>query len=105
MVRATELTEPAILEAIRKGYFYASQGPTIEEWVVKGKSVYLRCSPVERIQIHASDNTQGGYTALGQDGALITEVSFTFRSTPRCIRATCIDPHFKRAWTNPFFTE
>jgi predicted metal-dependent phosphoesterase TrpH len=102
VVKAPELSEPAILEAIRNGYFYASQGPTIEQWRVTEKSVYVRCSPVERIQVHGPNGS--GQVCRAAPGESVSEATFTFRDLPKYVRVTCIDAQQNRAWTNPVFS-
>ena len=103
VVKAKELTEPDVLEAIRLGRFYASQGPVIEAWQIEGTEVYVRCSPVERIQVHGPNGM--GRTVRAPEGERITEASFTFEAMPSYLRATCVDPHHNRAWTNPILSE
>ena len=53
MVKARELTRGAILDAIRKGHFYATQAPAIRSLRVSGGTVHLACSPVRKIVWHA----------------------------------------------------
>lgn len=101
VVQADTLSEPAILEAIRAGRFYASQGPTIEEWRMEDKAAYVRCSPVEQIHFHGPNGT--GRVIQAPAGQTITEASLAFKELPRYVRATCIDAGARRAWTNPVF--
>ena len=99
VVKAPELTEAAILASIRHGYFYASQGPSIHAYEVKGAEVLVRCSPVERIQVHGPNGL--GRTVRAPDGETITEATFELPRVPRYVRATCVDAGYRRAWTNP----
>jgi len=101
VVKAPELTETAILEAIRGGHFYASQGPAIEEWGIDEADVYVRCSPVERIQIHGPNGS--GRAAYAPKGRTIIEATSALSEMPRYLRATCVGLHYERAWTNPVF--
>jgi len=101
MAKAEALDEPSILEAIRLGQFYSSQGPVIASWRIDGSEVYVRCSAVERIQVHGPNGL--GRTVRAPEEGLITEASFTFESMPRYLRVTCVDRQCNRAWTNPVF--
>ncbi len=103
VVGADELSEKAIVKAIRNGRFYASQGPTIAEWRIEDSEVYVRCSPVERIYIHAPNG--GGWVRIAPQGMTITEARFKFDEMPLYLRATCIDERGRRAWTNPVLRE
>lgn len=51
MAHAEEKSQEGILEALKKGEFYASTGPTIEEITVTEDEVALRCSPAKFIRL------------------------------------------------------
>ena len=99
VLEAAELTETAILEAIRLGHFYASQGPAIEDWRVEGTHTHVRCSPATRIQLQAPNGS--GQVIHAPAGQTITEATYTFAKAPKYLRVTCVDAQGKRAWTNP----
>lgn len=103
VAKTSALTEQAILEAIRAGHFYASQGPTIDDWHIDGHTVRVRCSPVERIQLNAPNG--GGLVARAPQGSTICEAVFNLESLPSYLRVTCVDHQRLRAWTNPVFPE
>ena len=50
-VKAESLDPDAILEALKAGHYYSSQGPRIHELSVSGKEVTITCSPVNAITI------------------------------------------------------
>ena len=54
MVKAKTCTPKAILQAIRGGDFYATQGPLIKDIGVARRRVRVRCSPVKRINFIAN---------------------------------------------------
>jgi hypothetical protein len=99
VVRAPGLTELAILNAIRQGHFYASQGPAIEDWQIEGLCAYVRCSPVSQIQFNAPNGS--GQVIHASNGELITEATYTYARALGYLRVTCVDAHGRRAWTNP----
>ena len=99
VVKAPDLSEPAILGAIRAGHFYSTQGPAIDEWQIDHASVTVRCSPATQIQIQAPNGS--GRVVHAPEGETLTEAEVTFTELPRYLRVTCVDPQGKRAWTNP----
>ena len=103
VVKAPALTETAVLEAIRDGHFYASQGPAIYDWTVRDTTVQVRCSPVERIQLNAPNGS--GRMARASQGEAISEATFTLSELPPYLRVTCVDHQRLRAWTNPVFPD
>ncbi len=87
------------MDALKRGQFYSSTGPTIEAFDVAGNTVTVRCSPVSRINI-VSDR-EAGQVLLAKDKPL-TEATFTLRRVARYIRLEVIDEHGRGAWTNAF---
>jgi hypothetical protein len=49
MVRAADRSEPAFLDALRRGMTYASAGPAIVDVQVDGAGVEVRCSPASSV--------------------------------------------------------
>lgn len=103
MVKASELSTEAMLSAIRAGQFYASQGPDIADWQVTTTETHVRCSPVERIQIHGPAGF--GRVQIAPQGETIQQATFALPQQPSYLRVTCIDHSGKRAWTNPVFQD
>jgi hypothetical protein len=101
VVKAPALTEPHILEAIRQGHFYASQGPAIEDWTIQDATIHVRSSPVRQIQIQAPNGR--GRVVHASEEEMIAEAEITLPELPPYLRVTCIDAYGKRAWTNPVF--
>ena len=95
----------AILGAIRKGHFYATQGPAIRSLRVKGGMVHLSCSPVRKIVWHAE----------GPHGCAI-ELKRGERSRARFplqrlvgrskyLRLEIVDARGRKAWSNPIWRD
>lgn len=103
VVQAPELTEADILSAICAGQFYSSQGPSVTEWYTDGATAHVRCSPVSRVQFQAPNGS--GIVVHAPAGGTISEAHVTFKEIPPYVRATCVDPDGKRAWTNPVFRD
>lgn len=100
MVKAPELTQAAIIQALLAGSFYASQGPLIEDYYREGDQVHIRCSPSRLIGFQNDINA--GF-ALNDDAARLTEGVYALRGTESYVRALCIDAAGNRAWTQPIW--
>jgi hypothetical protein len=124
MIRAPELSEAAILEALRQGHFYASTGPEIRLAALRGDVVEVECSPVKVIEV-VCDPTRGSrleagvggdsYRALRKrpghlpegalDGELLTGASIELPRGARYARVQVTDAAGRMAWTNPLFID
>jgi hypothetical protein len=97
MVRATERTPLAILQAIQSGNFYASSGVTITDIRREGDRVEIDTADADEIQI------------LGEGGRLLHTVTarnaaFDLSDTDwSYIRFTAFGHGAAMAWTQPFF--
>lgn len=102
-VKATALTQHAILDALQSGCFYASSGPRIHDlWLDAGRSeVAVRCSPVAAIDFVGSGPFSRRLLAPG--GQSLTEASHRLRPTQGYVRVACQDAQGRWAWTNPIF--
>ena len=93
MVQAEECTREAILDAIRAGRFYATQGPVIE--VTKdGDTVHVTCSPAESV-VYFTDTAWCGHRADVGHG--LTESSFRM-TNETFVRVEVTDADGKTAW-------
>jgi hypothetical protein len=103
MVKARELTRRAILDAIRKGHFYATQAPAIRSLRVSGGTVHLTCSPVRKIVWHA----EGPYgLAILAKRAERSRARFALRSLvgrSKYLRLEIVDAFGRKAWCNPIW--
>ena len=105
MIKAEELSHKAIFQALKRGDFYASNGPLIEELYVEGNILTVKTSPVARISLTtAVRQTRTAYPEE-RDGE-ITEAQFDLsRLFPGSYRITVTDKRGKQAWTQPVFGE
>jgi hypothetical protein len=108
-VKAEELDPEALLEALRAGAFYATQGPDIHELAIDGDELTLACSPVAAISIMG-----GTSRSLTRVGEAITGGSFDLSATDNpwlgaaetpWLRVVAIDVAGRRAWTNPIWRD
>ena len=99
MVKAPELTVPAIMDALRKGCYYASCGPIIEDFRVTDGTVHVECSPAT--EVHFMCHSFKGTSLYVDDGEPITQADFTLKEGSKFVRVEVVDARGRRAWTNP----
>lgn len=106
MVRAEALTVEAILDAMRRGAFYSTQGPTLKDITVGGGAnpiIEVQSSPVRSIVFKG--RSRWGQNTTGVDGGLIDEATYVCTGVEKYIRVELIDQAGRRAWSNPFFVD
>ena len=107
-VKAPSLEPEAILEALKAGDFYSSQGPAIHEVSVSADELTIVCSPVNAISV------MGGTSRTVQRvGRAITQATLDLSGLDRSwlpqkarspwLRISVMDHSGKRAWTNPIW--
>jgi hypothetical protein len=115
-VRATERTQPAVLEALRAGSFYGSTGPKIRGVEVTDDEVLVRCSPAASVTLYCG-RTRGaranaghlGYPNLSRvlqrnDDGLITSVALQRPwDGGKYGRVEVKAADGTKAWTNPLW--
>ena len=118
MVRAQALSEVDLLQAIRRGQFYASTGPAITDLrVVKQAdgtpALRVRCSPCQSIIFffssltHPDSKWRPGYREKFEAVPGMLLDSATCRVSPEkgYLRIECRDERGRTAWCNPVFVE
>jgi len=103
MVKAPALTAEGLLDSIRRGLFYASNGPGIEELTITDESVMVRTAePCRSINfVGPSWGTSESFTPI--DGSLISEAEFELRDDQAYVRVECVTPEGQMAWANPLW--
>ena len=99
MIKAKELTIGEIMDSLKKGYYYASCGPTIEEYRVENGVAKVKSSPVSKIRF--AGKGAHGWVFKGQDGKLLTSAEWKPNEGCEYVRAEVVDANGKHAWTNP----
>ena len=104
MAAASELTEEGVKGAIRKGDFYASQGPEFHRIEMDGNTVKVWCSPVKYISFPSETPWVPGRTLFGEN---LTYGEFTLNENTehKFIRVMLVDEEGRRAWSNPIDLE
>lgn len=100
MVKARAHTAGCILSAIRRGCFYATQGPEIKDITVRGRKVEVACSPAHRI--HFVSNRWNGNVQKA-DGRLLTRAAWEAPKGVIYVRVEVVDRQGRTAWSNPVF--
>ncbi len=100
MVKAQANQPEALLEALKAGHYYASQGPDFDAITFGSDSVTVRCSPVSTVIVQSA----GIRTATDHgDGICETTVDLGRTKGSPWLRVTLIDADGKRAWSQPYW--
>ncbi len=112
MIKAERLEYHTIMQALEKGDFYATSGPTIEELYLEDGILHIRTSPAAHVQVITNSRTR--WMRRG-DG--LTDVTFDLKNHLKdtanvadltylpYFRITVTDAHGETAQTRAFFTE
>ncbi|MBE5783076.1 MAG: hypothetical protein E7329_07140 [Clostridiales bacterium] len=97
---APALTREHVMDALKNGRFYASQGPVIHEFSLDGDTVSLKCSEVEQVIFYSNMPWVTGRTRRCPN---ITEDAYKITPNDTFVRAEITDRNGKKAWTMPVF--
>jgi hypothetical protein len=113
MVRAAERSQEAVLEALRRGHTYASNGPRILEVARDGDAVEVRCSPARAVTLmswrehgwsvradHRGLQDRSRILERDDRGAVVRERFAPPGGLPYR-RLVVEDERGRRAWSNP----
>ncbi len=99
MVAAAELSQNALVAALKAGHHYASTGADFTDLQIEDGVLTVTSSPVENVVISGA-----GHMAMAETGKAMTMTQFDlakFRSD--WFRITLRNAAGKMAWSNPFF--
>ncbi|CAM4341782.1 hypothetical protein FHS16_002549 [Paenibacillus endophyticus] len=100
-VESERLEQQAIIDAIKAGQYYSSNGPKIYDLRIENDKLKVVCSPVRTIRfITFPDN---GLAELDPTGELITEAEYFIQNNEQYVRVECVDASGKIAWSNPVY--
>jgi len=102
MIKAPSLDAAAIMDAVERGAYYASAGPTIEDCRIEDGAVRVAVSPVRKV-IFRYDGVGNGHVVRASDAPL-TAAQWKFagsRRQYRWVRVEVVDDAGNHAWTNP----
>ena len=102
IAKAHDLTLESIMDSIRNGHFYSSNGPEILGIEVSRREIRVTSSPIRSIAFvsnggHGENNTVNeGY---------LEEAAYTIKGTEVYIRIEITDWIGRKAWANPIYVE
>ena len=98
MAQAPALTVPDLLDALRSGRFYASQGPEFHNIEVTEKQIIVETSPVSRVTFCSNLFWVAGRC---REGAGLTREVYDIQPGERFVRVRITDDRGKMAWSSP----
>lgn len=103
-LQADALTPDAISDALRKGAYYATQGPEIHQVTFDGNVVTVDCAPAKRILFHSNRPYARDRCAIGP---AVTHAQYEVRRDwcERFVRVIVEDENGLKAWANPVAVE
>ena len=100
-VKAESLDPDAILEGLRAGRFYSSQGPQLHDIRVEGDEIVVECSPANAIVVCGRGSRSESELGAGLTGARLP--LRRFRNA--YFRVVVVDDRGQRAWSNPVWLQ
>lgn len=97
MVKGKDNEPEALLDAMKAGHFYSSQGPLIHAFTVAGGKATVACSPARNIAL-VGRGTRAAHQ-LGSD--IATATLSTERFVGDWFRLVVTDDSGRSAWSNP----
>ncbi|MEM9585329.1 MAG: CehA/McbA family metallohydrolase [Pseudomonadota bacterium] len=98
MVKAESNNPDLLLDALKRGDYYSSQGPELHNVVWGDNKVSVACSEVSSLIVQGRGCAS---TVVHGENLREVEIELSLLKTSPWMRLTVIDSHGKRAWTNP----
>ena len=102
MVRADELSSPAIVEGLASGSFYASTGVTLTELEVSKGAIRVE---IEQEHDFVYTTSFTGAKGVSLDEVVGREAAYEVRGGEGYVRATVRASSGQKAWTQPVFVK
>jgi hypothetical protein len=101
MVRAEELSPDALLNALKAGHYYSTQGPAFQDIVISDdlSEVEIKTSPINAIMLIGPKSRYVAKHGVGMTSERLPLDEFH----GDYVRVTAIDSSGKRAWSNPIW--
>ncbi|MBL4731314.1 MAG: CehA/McbA family metallohydrolase [Rhizobiaceae bacterium] len=108
-VKAESLQPDDLLNALKSGNYYSSQGPQIHSLSISGNQLDIVCSPVNSISVvggtSRSVKTSGKSITRATLNLADLDIGWLVPDRSPWLRVTIIDGAGKRAWTNPIWQD
>jgi hypothetical protein len=100
MVKAKENKPDALLQALKNGHFYSSEGPELHHIELDKNQISINSSAVSTVIVQAK-----GSSTVAVHGASMTQAKIKLGrvSQSEWIRVTVKDAAGRRAWSNPIW--
>jgi hypothetical protein len=102
MVKSERLEPELLLDALKRGDFYSSQGPEIHDIVIDGGAVRVACSPASWVSIAGSGS---GSACVHGDDMTTATLPLDCLQEGGYLRVTVTDDRGRRAWSNPIWLQ
>lgn len=102
MVKATENDPDALLDSLKAGGFYSSQGPELRNIRITDRDIEVECSSVSSIIVQAQGNRAKAVHGLSMTRG---KLPLTLFAGSPWIRVSVIDGAGRRAWSNPIWLD
>lgn len=103
MLKLPELSYDAVIRALRSGDFYCSTGPELQELYIRGDTLCVRCSPVEKIYLITGGRRCQMKVAAPRE--TVCEAAFPLRGDEGYVRVDCRDAFGRHAYSNAAFLD
>ena len=100
MVKSEINSKETLLEALKNGHYYSSQGPDFKNIKVQEGRLEVLCSPVEKIIVSGYGSATTYKHRSNMESALF---NLALLPQKKWLRITIIDKKGNRAWTNPIY--
>ena len=103
MIKAPELTHEAIVEALKNGHFYASNGPLIEELFIENDRLHVKTSPAAKVILSTGVREIKIAYPTSPHGYLYDAVFDISNLQSKQFRITVADERGRLAWSQPYY--
>lgn len=104
VVSAKALTPVALVEGLKKGRFYATTGPEIQEISIENDELKVRCSGAKKIKF-LTGRLRREHCVCDLDNGDVTQGQYKINGDEIWVRIEIVDGQGKTAWSNPVFIE
>jgi hypothetical protein len=111
VVQARELRPDAVMDAVRKGHFYASNGVALKDYQADSKGISMTIDlPFGWKSTTVKANVLFETRFIGKDGKVLATMGglsphYQFKGDEGYVRVSIIDSDGRRAWTQPVFLD
>lgn len=102
-IAADSLTQESVIDALRAGRFCWSTGPRLMGLEIKDDTLYVKCSPVEKIYVVQKGRNY--YHELANPGETITEAKFPLTGDEGWFRVEIRDEKGRAAGSRAYFVD